>query len=104
VQRRTYNLYTRTAPPYDPSNAAAIATVIPTFLCPTTPRDASQTTVTITAAELATIASGATFATGDINYKAGASDYITVEKTVGGLRGAANAQGYFQINNRNEGP
>jgi prepilin-type processing-associated H-X9-DG protein len=30
-------------------------------------------------------------------------DYVSVEKTVGGFRGAASGQGYFQVNNRNEG-
>jgi prepilin-type N-terminal cleavage/methylation domain-containing protein len=100
-QAPLYNLYNFSFPPWVGTNQAVVATPIPAFNCPTSPRTDNVTDVLYPAAEAAAIG----WTAGAIAYRAGTTDYIVTEKTVGQFRGVfASAQGYFQKGNRNEGP
>jgi len=98
-QANVYNQYNTKVVPWDASNLAAVKTVIPVFMCPTSPRGTGQINVNIPAALAATA-----LWTGDIIYQGGACDYTVVNKSVGNYRSIAVANGYFQKGNRNEGP
>ncbi|MGD9855502.1 MAG: DUF1559 domain-containing protein [Planctomycetaceae bacterium] len=98
-QNNVYELYNFNVPPWDPANAAAVATPMKVFACPTAPRSESVINVAYDATTAGLIAVPAA-----INYRAGVTDYVVTEKSVGAYRGVANANGYFQKGNRNEGP
>ena len=51
-QAPVYNLYNQNVSFTDPLNAAAVATVIPTFICPSTPRSSNLTSMNMTATSL----------------------------------------------------
>ncbi len=100
-QATVYNLYNRNAPPWDASNAAAVAAIIPPFICPTSPRTSNSVNISLTAAEFSAAAGGTQSA---INWTGGAMDYIYIRKT-GDLGGTANAAaGYSSTGDRGDGP
>ena len=100
-QQNIYNAYDKNVYPWHPNNLAAVKNGIGVFICPSTPRNSTLVNVNIPAAVPAL-----NYGAGNpyIIYQGGAIDYLCVEKTVGGIRAAANAAGYTQQNNRNEGP
>jgi prepilin-type N-terminal cleavage/methylation domain-containing protein/prepilin-type processing-associated H-X9-DG protein len=99
-QAPIYNQYNTNIPPWRGTNAAVVATSIPTFQCPSTPRSSGLVDINWPAAVAASAAEGAA-----ITYRGGACDYVAMEKSVGNYRGVhAAQQGYFQKGNRNEGP
>jgi prepilin-type N-terminal cleavage/methylation domain-containing protein/prepilin-type processing-associated H-X9-DG protein len=99
-QAPLYNAYNFSFPPWVGTNLAVIATPIPVFNCPTTPRTDAVVDVLYPAASTAAIG----WPGGDIAFRAGTTDYIVTEKSVGNFRSVAVANGYFQAGNRNEGP
>jgi prepilin-type N-terminal cleavage/methylation domain-containing protein len=80
-QAPVYNLYDSNVSAYHPVNAPAVATVLPVFLCPSSPRSGSQTEYTIPAGT--PLAPGYPGVTPEVNFKGGASDYMMVS----GVRG-----------------
>ena len=75
-QGNVYNNYNMSIPFYDPANAAAIATVIPVHLCPSTPGMPDTITVNMPAA----VATGKYGITSPLNWVNGRSDYVAVDK------------------------
>lgn len=100
-QQAIYNQYNFNLPPFDPVNQPAVATPLQVFMCPTVPRASNVVSVSIPGALMA----AAAFPNADVNYLAGATDYVVTEKSVGAYRNpVATSQGYTQKGNRNEGP
>jgi prepilin-type N-terminal cleavage/methylation domain-containing protein/prepilin-type processing-associated H-X9-DG protein len=79
-QGNAYNLYNFNSNYVDPSNATAVQTAIPGFLCPSTPRSGSTVTVNIPAGTLTAYGCPAA-----INVTGGASDYIPTTSVNSGL-------------------
>jgi prepilin-type N-terminal cleavage/methylation domain-containing protein/prepilin-type processing-associated H-X9-DG protein len=99
-QAPLYNAYNFSFPPWVGTNLAVIATPLPVFNCPTTPR--SDPTVNV---DWLAASQTATAITPNIGpFRAATTDYIVTEKLIGGVWAAAIAQGYTQAGNRMEGP
>jgi prepilin-type N-terminal cleavage/methylation domain-containing protein len=102
-QAPLFNQYNSNIPWFFAANQPVVSTPLTVFLCPTSPRQSNQNTVTLLAAEATSMWSwtGAP----DVTYTGGATDYVTTEKAVGAYRGqVAPAQGYFWKGNRHDGP
>lgn len=101
-QAVVFNNYNTNVPPWDPRNANAVGTKLPVHMCPSTPRAGSTVVVSMTAAEATAVFGGTQNA---ISYTGGATDYVTFDKSSNQFNNSAGtAQGYYQTNNRNEGP
>lgn len=100
-QTAVFNQYNSSVPPWVPVNQPAVRTVIPSFICPSTPRSSNVVNLNIPASGAATYAAGWG---SNIVYQGGANDYVVTEKSVGNYRGIAVSAGYTQKGNRNEGP
>jgi len=101
-QANVYSIYNRNLPPYDPANAAAVKTVIPAFICPSTPHQSNTVTISLDATEATAVFGGTQ--TG-YSYEGGKIDYVTFDKSNNDYDGTANAAaGYRNTGNRNEGP
>jgi len=99
-QAPLYNQYNTNIPPWRGTNANVVATSIPVFQCPSTPRTSGLVDVNWPAAVAAT-----TLEPAAITYRGGACDYIVTEKSVGNYRGVPSSNGsYVQKGNRNDGP
>lgn len=74
---KTYNLYNQNLQYSDPANTTAIATVIPAFICPSTPRSSNIATVAVTAEAITNVQRG-NYLPYNLPYTAtgGAADYI----------------------------
>ena len=84
-QGNVYNIYNMSLPFFDPSNATAIATVIPAHLCPSTPAASNTISVTIPKAILTSALGGYAVPT-DATWVNGRSDYVALDKPLfGGL-------------------
>jgi prepilin-type N-terminal cleavage/methylation domain-containing protein len=87
------NIYSANVPFFHANNAAAIRTVIPTHLCPSSP--VSETTITVNMpATDANAAYGVTgFFTSNLSYIAGRTDYIAPMRLLNGMNFLAQAAG-----------
>ena len=101
-QAVVFNNYNTQVPPWAPANALAVATKLNVYMCPSTPRASSVNVISMTDVEATAIFGGTQTA---ISYTGGASDYLTFDKSNNSYNNTAGtAQGYYQTNNRNEGP
>jgi len=101
-QATVYNVYNRNVPPWDPSNAAAVRSVIPAFICPSTPHQSNTVTISLDSTEATAVFGGTQAA---YSYEGGKIDYITFDKSNNDYDGTAGAAaGYRNTGNRNEGP
>jgi len=101
-QATVYNLYNSNVTWFHPNNAAAIKSVIPALLCPSTPRASNTITATLTFDDWDF--THGFFKADTPTYTAGAMDYSIVWKTNNAFHNAAIAAGYVQVNpGRREG-
>ena len=81
-QANVWDIYNSEVSAYDPVNAAAVATVLPVFICPSTPRSEPKIRYSIPAGTILSsdlpLPSAA-----DLNFEGGANDYMQIS----GVRG-----------------
>lgn len=83
-QSPLYNIYNSSLPCTDPSNAAAVATYLPAFNCPSTSRTSKQTSWTVPAG---TSIGGLPGTAQVYTFTGGTSDYLMPDGVRGGMDG-----------------
>lgn len=102
-QKPLFDQYNLNLSPLNAVNAGVVSAPVKVFLCPTTPRTSNTVPLNISGTEFDTAFGTSGMPAMAVN--AGATDYITFDKSSDQLNGTAGVSaGYFQVNNRNEGP